>query len=193
MPWLWGRPSGGTPALATALFRGSLSGGRAEVGGSEVLRIPHAPPMPPFPWAPTYPAVPQHRGVVWGRGRGWQGLTCAAAGGPPGEPLAQLHLHAAHEPVDVLGGAVARLLQQVSERPGRGRGTSGRALLPASSLPSRCPPARPTPRAAGPFQSGEDPEEGMGEGCSCCCGEEAAQVALAHALLFATPSRYAPA
>lgn len=88
---------------------------------------------------------------------------------------------------------MAWLLQQVGERPGRGRGTSGRAPLPAAPLPSHCPPACPTPCAAGPFRSGADPEEGMGEGCSCCRGEEAAQVALAHALPLATPSRYAAA
>lgn len=166
MPWLWGRPSGGTLAEATALFRGSLSGDRAQVGGSGALRAPYAPHTPPFPWAPTCPAP----GDVWGRGWGWQGLTCAAAGGAPGEPLAQLHLHAAHEPVDVLGGAVARLLQQVGERPGRGRGTSGltRCLHP----PSRpaVPPPAPRHTQRGHFEAGQTPRRGWARGARAAAG-----------------------
>lgn len=132
-------------------------------GRSEPLMLP---PHHPFPGHPPT----QHRGDVWGGGWGWQGLTCAAAGGPPGEPLAQLHLHAAHEPVDVLGGAVAWLLQQVGERPGRGRGTSGltRCLRP----PSRptVPPPAPRHVQRGHFEAGQTPRRGWARGARAAAG-----------------------
>lgn len=149
------------------------------------------PSYPPLPFPPMGSSMPSstlapQRGSK--KGPGSLCLTCAVPRGPPGQSLAQLHLHAAHQAIDVLGGAMARLLQQVSERPGEGHrstGTSGDAHIPH---PSPGVPTAPHHKLWGegaapslePFGSREGPrevtrEEGhpsLGGGCASglwCC------------------------
>lgn len=82
----------------------------------------------PLPFPPMGSSMPSsklapQRGSE--KGLGSLCLTCAVPWGSPGQPLAQLHLHAAHQAIDVFRGAMAWLLQQVGERPGEGHRSTG--------------------------------------------------------------------
>lgn len=89
-----------------------------------------------LPLSPMGSSMPSSTLAPWRgskKGLGNLCLTCAVPWGPSGQPFTQLHLHATHQAVNVLGGAVARLLQQICECPGEGHrntGPSGSAYIP---------------------------------------------------------------
>lgn len=149
------------------------------------------PPTPPFsPAGSRHPPAQRHLGPrgMFGEGAGGgRALPALLLGDPRASPSPSCTCTLPMRPSMCSEGPWPGCFSRSVSVLGRGRGTSGDALLPASSLPAPTSPLPVVPRhvqqgqaaghAPGSFQSGEDPEEGMREGCWCCCGEEAGQVA----------------